>query len=99
MEIVNQLFAVLSYVVTGFNIAILVAGVVGIVMVLLTRSDAFDAGDRQSKFVWVGILAAASLVQLIPVMLLSFIGVVAIGVYWFDVYPQLKRLINGDYGW
>lgn len=30
---------------------------------------------------------------------LSWAGIVAIGVYWFDVRPHLKSIVNGNYGW
>ena len=31
--------------------------------------------------------------------LTAIIGAVITGVYWFDVRPQLKAIINGDYSY
>nr|WP_236684335.1 DUF2516 family protein [Corynebacterium epidermidicanis] len=82
-----------------FYFAIALAGIVGAVLAGMTREDAFTAADRQPKMVWVGILVAAALVVLLRFPFLSWIGIVAIGVYWFDVRPQIKDILSGNYGW
>lgn len=79
--------------------AIAAAGVVGAVFVASTREDAFPAADRKPKPVWLGILLGSALVVAINFPFLSWIGIVAIGVYWFDVYPQIKDLIDGRNRW
>lgn len=81
-------------------IAVGVAGLVGAVMVARTREDAFTAGDRQPKNVWLALMVGASLVCFFPaLMILSIIGCVIIGVYWCDVRPQLKDITEGNAGW
>lgn len=76
-----------------------VAGIVGAVMAATTRADAFEAANRQSKGTWVGILVLASLACLLRFPFIAWFGAVAIGIYFFDVRPQIQRIVNGDYGW
>lgn len=92
--------------IVGYNIvervlfaAVAIAGVVGAIMAATVREDAFTAGDRQGKWVWVAILAASSFVVVTRFPFLSWVGMVAIGVYWFDVRPQLRNILSGNYGW
>ena len=73
--------------------------IVGAVLAAATREDAFRAGDRQGKWVWVGLLAGSAVAMATGMPFLSWIGAVITGVYWFDVRPQLKALINGDYSY
>ena len=75
------------------------SGVVGAFFAVTTRDDAYQAGDRQSKWIWVAILIGSAFVVVTRVPFLSWAGMVAIGVYWFDVRPHLKSLVNGSYGW
>ncbi len=30
---------------------------------------------------------------------MAIIGVVIIGIYWFDVRPQIKDILSGNYQW
>lgn len=76
-----------------------VAGVIGAVMAATTRADAFEAANRQSKGAWVGILVLAALACLMRFPFIAWFGAVAIGIYFFDVRPQIQRIVNGDYGW
>ena len=76
-----------------------VAGIVGAVMAATTRADAFEAANRQSKGTWVGILALAALACLLRFPFIAWFGAVAVGIYFFDVRPQIQRIVNGDYGW
>lgn len=73
--------------------------IVGAVLAAATREDAFRAGDRQGKWVWVGLLAGSAVAMATGMPFLSWIGTVITGVYWFDVRPQLKAIINGDYSY
>jgi len=73
--------------------------IVGAVLAATTREDAFRAGDRQGKWVWVGLLAGSAVAMATGMTFLSWIGAVITGVYWFDVRPQLKAIINGDYSY
>ena len=81
-----------------FQILTLTA-IVGAVLAASTREDAFRAGDRQGKWVWVGLLAGSAVAMGTGLAFLSWIGAVITGVYWFDVRPQLKAIINGDYSY
>ena len=81
-----------------FQILTLTA-IVGAVLAAITREDAFRAGDRQGKWVWVGLLAGSAVAMATGMPFLSWIGTVITGVYWFDVRPQLKAIINGDYSY
>lgn len=76
-----------------------IAGVVGAVLAATTREDAFEAGNRQSKWVWVAILVGSAIACLLPLPFVSWFGAVAIGIYYFDVRPQLSGIIRGSYGW
>ncbi len=77
-------------------------GLIGAVLALTTREDAFLAGDRHPKAVWTAMLFMSAIVLLIPLpglSIFSWIGAVIVGLYWFDVRPQLKNIINGNSGW
>lgn len=80
-------------------LAIALAGLVGAVLAATTRDDAYDAADRQGKWVWTGILVLSSVVVATKMPFLSWIGMVVIGLYFFDVRPQIKDILHGNYGW
>ena len=79
--------------------ALAIAAIVGLIMVVMTREDAFPAGDRQPKMVWAAILGGSAFAMILPLPILSWVGAVATGVYWFDVRPQLRSIINGEYNY
>ncbi|MDV2430623.1 DUF2516 family protein [Corynebacterium tuberculostearicum] len=81
-----------------FQILALTA-IIGAILAATTREDAFRAGDRKGKWVWVGLLAGSAVAMATGMPFLSWIGAVITGVYWFDVRPQLKAIINGDYSY
>ncbi|MHA2787942.1 DUF2516 family protein [Corynebacterium sp. S7] len=74
-----------------------IAGIVGAVMAATTREDAFEAANRQSKWIWVAILVASAFACLLSLPFLSWIGAIAIGLYYFDVRPQINSILRGDY--
>lgn len=76
-----------------------IAGVVGAVMAGTTRADAFEAANRQSKGAWVGILVLAALACLLRFPFVAWFGAVAVGIYFFDVRPQIQRILGGNAGW
>ena len=76
--------------------ALAIAAIVGLIMVVMTREDAFPAGDRQPKMIWAAILGGSAFAMILPLPILSWVGAVATGVYWFDVRPQLRSIINGE---
>ncbi len=71
-----------------------VASAVALVHAALQRSDAFPAVDRQSKVMWVSILAVATLFIWLfgAVNFLGLIGVVAMLVYLVDVRPRVDDI-------
>ena len=79
--------------------ALAIAAIVGLIMVVMTREDAFPAGDRQPKMIWAAILGGSAFAMFLPLPILSWVGAVATGVYWFDVRPQLRSIINGEYNY
>ncbi|HIX80067.1 MAG TPA: DUF2516 family protein [Candidatus Corynebacterium faecipullorum] len=79
--------------------AVSLFALIGAVLAAMTREDAFRAGDRQNKWVWVGLLFGSALLMNLPLPFVSWIGAIITGVYWFDVRPQLKAIINGDYSY
>ncbi len=79
--------------------AVSLFALIGAVLAAMTREDAFRAGDRQNKWVWVGLLLGSALLMKLPLPFVSWIGAIITGVYWFDVRPQLKAIINGDYSY
>lgn len=74
-----------------------IAGVVGAVMAATTRDDAYEAANRQTKWIWVAILIASAFACLLGLPFLSWIGAIAIGVYFFDVRPHINSILRGDY--
>lgn len=76
-----------------------VAGVVAAVFAATTRADAFEAAGRQSKMAWTAILGVSALACLLPLPFIAWFGAVAIGIYFFDVRPQITNLLNGNYDW
>lgn len=79
--------------------AVSLFALIGAVLAALTREDAFRAGDRQNKWVWVGLLFGSAVLMNLPLPFVSWIGAIITGLYWFDVRPQLKAIINGDYSY
>ncbi|WP_342318922.1 DUF2516 family protein [Corynebacterium mayonis] len=98
-ELLNSLMLAPTYLRNVLFLVVGIAGVVAIFFAATTREDAFTAGDRQSKWTWVAILAGSSVVALLQMPFLSWVGAVAVGIYYFDVRPQLDGIVRGNYGW
>lgn len=81
------------------GIILALSGLVAAVLAGITRDDAFEAADRQNKWIWVSMLALSALMVWLRFPFLSWIGLVIIGLYWFDVRPQIKDLLSGNGGW
>lgn len=80
-------------------LAIVVCALVGAAMAATTRDDAYDAADRKSKWVWTGMLVVSALMVYFRMPFLSWAALVIIGLWWFDVRPQIRDILNGNYGW
>lgn len=88
-------FIIFRYVIRGLFYAVALAGALGVLQCLTTREDAFPAADRKPKMTWVAILAGSTLAQfLYQIPFIGWIGMVAIGIYWFDVRPSIKDVLS-----
>ena len=82
------------------------ASVAGLVIVLTTRADAFDAADRKSKGVWAAMLGGSAAFLAFPMIGWMMLGIpiiaslVITGIYWLDVRPQIRGILdNAQGGW
>lgn len=74
------------------------ATVFALVHAVRQRSDAFTAVDKLTKPIWLGILGAAVLLMLLPPLrlgFLSFIAIIATGIYLADVRPKVDEVQRG----
>ncbi|AKE40462.1 putative secreted protein [Corynebacterium kutscheri] len=90
---------VLALLIKGFYTVLAISGVIGVILVLATRADAFEVADRQPKYVWAALLLASAFALMLQIRFLSWAGIVIIGLYWFDVRPQINNILNGKFGW
>lgn len=96
---IHQIMSIPGVVSRVLMVAVGVAGVLGAVFVATTRPDAFEAANRQSKGAWVGILVISAVACLVQLSFIAWFGAVAIGIYFFDVRPQIKEIVAGNYDW
>lgn len=85
------------YVERALYVLVGIAGVVGAVLAATTRPDAFDAAGRQSKGAWVAILVVSAGALLFQLPFIAWFGAVAVGIYFFDVRPQINNILRGNY--
>ena len=91
-------FGVLAYgqslIMLALTVAAGIAAVVALIHAAIQRPDAVPAVDRQSKVIWVSILAGASLFIWFfgAVSFLGIIGVVAMLVYLVDVRKRVDDI-------
>lgn len=90
----------------GLPMLLAIAAIAGLVMVLTTRADAFDAADRKSKGVWATMLGASAAFLAFPMIGWMMLGIpiiaslVITGIYWLDVRPQIRGILdNAQGGW
>ncbi|WP_018023189.1 DUF2516 family protein [Corynebacterium ulceribovis] len=96
-------FAMTGPVYLEFVLTLMVAllGLIGAVMAAATRPDAYDVADRMSKWAWTGVLAGFGIG--IPLLgqislMIPIIGAVFIGLWWTDVRPQIRDILDGTGG-
>ncbi|RPA55955.1 DUF2516 family protein [Gordonia oryzae] len=96
MSLVNVLAAGQSYVLWVLTVLAGVAAIVALVHASVQRDDAFPAVDKQSKVLWVSLLALATLfIWLFQAPTLFYlIGVVVLIVYLVDVRPRVDSIQN-----
>lgn len=90
----------------GLPMLLAIAAIAGLVMVLTTRADAFDAADRKSKGVWAAMLGGSAAFLAFPMIGWMMLGIpiiaslVITGIYWLDVRPQIRGILdNAQGGW
>ncbi|ONM47669.1 hypothetical protein B0T44_01310 [Nocardia donostiensis] len=74
------------------------ATVFALIHALRQRADAFTAVDKLSKPIWLGILGVAVLLVLVSaggLGLLTFIAIIATGIYLADVRPKVDEVQRG----
>lgn len=83
-------------IVTSF-VVVAIAGLVGAIQAAATRADAYDVVGR-NKNTWTLVpLGGAALVVLDFLTGIGFawiVGAVLVGLYWFDVRPEIKDLLE-----
>ncbi|QTI70356.1 DUF2516 family protein [Gordonia sp. L191] len=96
MNFVNVLAAGQNLVLWVLTVVAGVAAIVALVHASMQRKDAFPAVDKQSKVLWVSLLALATLfIWLFQAPTLFYlIGVVALIVYLVDVRPRVDSIQN-----
>ncbi|MBV7294523.1 DUF2516 family protein [Corynebacterium sp. TAE3-ERU12] len=88
----------------GLPFIVGIFALIGVILVLTTRPDAFDAADRRTRGVWAGLLGGSAVFLLVPLLSQLFLGIpmiagmVITGIYWFDVRPQIKDLLANAQG-
>lgn len=88
----------------GLPFLVGIMAIVGVVLVLTTRADAFDAADRKSRTIWAALLAGSALFLVIPQLgwilmgIPTIAGLVLTGLYWLDVRPQIRDLLDNAQG-
>lgn len=104
-SVLNQI-AMWIQVVFQFGLPMLVGifALIGAVMVLTTRADAFDAADRKSRGIWTAMMFGSAAFLLMPWIGWAFLGIpiiagmVITGIYWMDVRPQIKDILANAQG-
>lgn len=96
---VNAAFALTQVILFGLWLGALGMSAFSIVHAVRQRSDAFTAVDKMTKPIWLAILAGSLAFLLLAFasgsMLLSFIAVIATGVYLADVRPKVDEVQRG----
>lgn len=75
--------------------------IIGLIQVITTRADAFTVLDRQQQN-WLlllgGAIVAAILGNFPGLEMLWIIGAVIVGIYWQDVRPSIKDVLDNAGG-
>ena len=88
-------YAVISY-------ACVLLGLFALIDAAFRRADAFPAADRQTKPIWLAILGAGLVFQVVfpalygPVSILGLAGIVAAIVYLVDVRRRVIEVTRGS---
>lgn len=74
------------------------ATIFALIHVIRQRADAFPAVDKQTKPIWLAILGVATLLLLLQpggLGLLTFVSIIATGIYLADVRPKVDEVQRG----
>lgn len=83
------------------SLVVLGLAVFGAITVATTRDDAFMVIDRQKQkwlLLCVGAAVAAGLSLVANIMMLWVVAAVIVGVYWQDVRPSIKDVLDNSSG-
>lgn len=79
-------------------LAALGATIFALIHAVRQRADAFPAVDKQTKPIWLAILGVATLLLLLQpggLGLLTFVSIIATGIYLADVRPKVDEVQRG----
>ena len=95
----SLLITATDWIVQGIYLVIALFGFIGAFMVATTREDAFEVAGRQSKLIWTALLGVSGFALLLGLPFLTWVGMVIVGLYWWDVRPQFQNILSGNGGW
>lgn len=93
------MLSIIPYIEFYIYLAIAVCGLAGAATAFITRADAFTAADRQPGYIWGAMLVGSSIALALRLPIVSWVGMVVIGIYWFDVRPQIRDILSGNSTW
>ncbi|NMB23442.1 MAG: DUF2516 family protein [Corynebacterium sp.] len=95
----SLLMTATGLIIRGLYWLIAIFAFIGAFMVATTREDAFEVAGRQSKLIWTAMLGVSGFALLLGLPFLTWVGMVIVGLYWWDVRPQIKNILSGNGGW
>lgn len=105
MEFIIFAYNALYWVERAVILGIVIAAVWGAIQVAVTRDDAFMVIDR-SKQNWMLILGGAGLAALLlglllpqPISIAWIAAAVVVGIYWQDIRPSVRDVLDNSSDW
>lgn len=95
----SLLMTATGLIIRGLYWLIAIFAFIGAFMVATTREDAFEVAGRQSKLIWTALLGVSGFALLLGLPFLTWVGMVIVGLYWWDVRPQIQNILSGNGGW
>ncbi|HJD90703.1 MAG TPA: DUF2516 family protein [Corynebacterium urealyticum] len=95
-------FQVASYLYLSLSVIVLILGVAAAAQVAMTRDDAFEVINRKKQN-WLLLGGGAALTGLLGIFGGGFfplwiIGAVIVGIYWQDVRPAIRDVLDNASG-
>lgn len=101
ISIVGLAFLILQRAYQLLALLIIILGIIGLIQVAATRDDAFTVIDRKKQN-WLLLTGGAAATGLLGMFSSAFplwiIGAVIVGVYWQDVRPAIKDVLDNASG-